>query len=55
MTTGISRRQFYELWSALRWSEQPKEIPEGITHVEHWLILIDDVIEIFNQHREEYF
>ena len=27
MTTGMSRPQFYELWSALLWSEQPKEKP----------------------------
>ena len=27
MTTGISRPRFDELWSALRWCEQPKEIP----------------------------
>ena len=26
MTTGMSRPQFDELWSALRWSEKPKEI-----------------------------
>ena len=31
MTTGISRPQFDKLWSALQWSEQPKEIPEGMT------------------------
>ena len=30
MTTGISRPQFDKLWSALQWSEQPKEISEGI-------------------------
>ena len=55
MTTGISRRQFYELWSALRWSEQPKEIPEGMPHAEHRWILIYDMVEIFNRHREEFF
>ena len=55
MNTGMSIPQFDELWSALLWSEQPKERPEGMPHAEHWWMLIDDMVEIFNQHREEYF
>ena len=54
MTTGMPRPLFDELWCALQWSEQTKEIPEGMPHVEHWWILLDDMIEIFNRHREEY-
>ena len=50
MTTSMSRPQFDELWSALLWSEEPKEIPEGMPHAEHWWMLIDDMVEIFNQH-----
>ena len=53
MTTGMSRPQFDELWSALRCSEQPKERPEGMPHAEHLWMLIDDTVEIFNRHREE--
>ena len=48
MTTGMSRPRFDELWSALRCSEQPKEIPEGMPHAEHRWMLIDDMVEIFN-------
>ena len=55
MTTGMSRPRFDELWSALRWSEQPKERPEGMPRAEHWWMLIDDMVEIFNRHREGYF
>ena len=55
MTTGMSRPRFDELWSVLKWSEQPKEIPEGMPHAEHRWMLIDDMVEIFNRHREEYF
>ena len=55
MTTGISRPKFDELWVALRWSEKPKEIPEGMPHVEHRWMIIYDMVEIFNRNREEYF
>ena len=48
MTTGMSRLRFDELWSALRWSEKPKEIPECMPHIEHRWMLIDDMVEIFN-------
>ena len=48
IATGISRPFFDALWSALQWSEQPKEIPEGMPHAEHRWMLIDDIVEIFN-------
>ena len=51
----MSRPRFDALCSALQWSEQPKEIPEIIPHADHRWILIDDIVEIFIQHREEYF
>ena len=41
MTTVMSMPVFDELWSALRWSEQPIEIPESMLHAEHrWMLLI---------------
>lgn len=54
MTTGISRPRFDELWSVLRWSNQPIEQSKGIPHVEHWWMLIGDMVEIFNQHKDDF-
>ena len=54
IATGISRPFFDALWSALQWSEQPKEIPEGTPHAEHWWMLIYDMFEIFNRQREDF-
>ena len=48
VTTSISRPRFDKLWSALQWSKKPKEIPGDMTHAEHWWMLIDDMVEIFN-------
>ena len=44
MTTGMSRMRFDELWSALRWSEQPKERPEGMPHADYRWMLIDNMV-----------
>ena len=54
ITSGMSSPLVDELWRALQWSEQPKEISEGVSHSYHRWVLIDDMVEIFNQHREEY-
>ena len=55
VTTGMSNPQFDELWRALRWSEQTKERPYGMPHAENWWMLIDNMVELFNQYREESF
>ena len=52
MATGTSMPQFDELWSALRCSEKLKERPEGVPHVEHRRMLINDMVGIFNLHKE---
>ena len=54
-TTGMSRNRFDELWSHLRWSEQPVQRPADKTHAEHRWMLVDDMVAIFNKHREENF
>ena len=54
-TTGMSRNRFDELWSHLRWSEQPPERPADKTHAEYRWMLVDDMVSIFNKHREENF
>ena len=48
--TGMPRQRFDDLWSALRWSTQPKDRPQDVSHAEHWWILINDMVDIFNQH-----
>ena len=30
--TGMSRHCYEELWKAIRWSDQPEERPEGMSH-----------------------
>ena len=54
-TTGMPRNRFDELWSYLRWSYQPVERPANKSHAEYRWMLIDDMVEIFNKHREENF
>ena len=51
----MSRPRFDELWSNLRWSQQPNERPPDKSHAEHRWMLIDDMVNIFNRHREENF
>ena len=53
--TGMPRQIFDNIWSALRWSHQVKDRPSGLSHSEHCWMLIDDMVDIFNQHREETF
>ena len=43
--TGMPRQRFDYLWSALRWSHQPKKRPEGMTHAEHRWMLVDDMVK----------
>ncbi len=53
--TGMPRQRFDDLWIALRWITQPKERPQGVSHAEHWWMLINDMVDIFNQHQEDKF
>ena len=49
------RQRFDNLWSALRWSHQVKDTPDGLFHAEHCWMLIDDMVYNFNWHREDTF
>ena len=53
--TGMARQRFDDLWSALRWSHQQKDRPSGLSHAEHRWTLIDDMVDIYNRHREDNF
>lgn len=53
--TGMSRPRFDDIWSDIRWSDQPDERPVGMNHGEYRWLLIDDMVTIFNKHREEFF
>ena len=55
LSSGMSRNRFDELWSCLRWSEQPDERPEEMNHAEYMWRLVDDMVDIFNRHRSDNF
>ena len=53
-TTEMSRKRFDELWSHLNnWNEKSVEQLKDKTHAEHRWMLVDDMVSIFNKHREE--
>ena len=54
-TTGMPRNRFDQLWRHIVWSEQPKERPEGVSHEQWRWMLIQDFVDNFNAHREEFF
>ena len=49
--TGMSRNRFDEIWSCIRFSEQPPERPEGVTSMDYRWMLVDDYIDAFNDYR----
>ena len=51
----MPRQRFDDLWSALRQSSQPKDGPWGVSYAEHKWMLINDIVDIFNQHRGDNF
>ena len=51
--TGMSRNRFDEIWSELRWSDQPDIRPPEMSHAEYRWLLVDDMVDIFNSHRED--
>ena len=54
-TTGMSRHRFDQLWRHVVWSLQPSERPDGMSHEEWRWALIQDFVDNFNSHREEFF
>ena len=53
--TGMSRNGFDEIWSELRWSDQPDFRPPEMSHSEYRWLLVDDMVDIFNSNREDSF
>ena len=51
--TGILMHRFDEIWSELRWSYEPDVRPPEMSHAEYIWLLVDDMVEIFNSHRED--
>ena len=51
--TGMSRHRFDEIWSELRWSDQPDVRPPEMSDAEYRWLLVDDMVDIFNTHRED--
>ena len=46
--TGMPRQKFNSIWSALKWSHQHKDRPDGLSDAEHRWMIIDDMVDIFN-------
>ena len=53
--TGMTRNRFEDIWSAIRWSDQPPAQPEGMSSERYRWMLVDDFIANFNEHRQRTF
>ena len=53
--TGMSQNIFDMIWSCLRWSHQPKQKEEVMTHTQYRWLLVDNFIDCFNTHRPDKF
>ena len=47
----MPRGRFDDLWSAIRFSHQPDDRPEEMTHEHFRWMLVDDFVREFNEHR----
>jgi Transposase IS4 len=50
--TGFSRNRFDDIWRHLRWSNQPREKPEGLSWEKYRWRLVDDHVARFNDHQQ---
>ena len=50
--TEMARLRFENIWSEMRWIYQPTERSDEMSHAEYRWLLIDDMVKIFNTHRE---
>ena len=48
--TGMPRMRFDDLWKYIRWSNQPRQRPEGMSSEQYRWQLVDDFIDKFNEH-----
>ena len=53
--TGMAQNIFDMIWSCLRWSHQPKQREEVMTHAQYRWLLVDDFIDIFNTRQSDNF
>jgi len=53
--TGMSIMRFDEILSEVQCGDQPTVRPTSISHAEYRCLLIDDMVKIFNKHREDSF
>jgi hypothetical protein len=49
--TGMSRNRYDDLWKNIRWSEQPADRPDGMSHSSYRWMLVDGFVNRFNQFR----
>lgn len=52
--TGMSRNCFDVIWQCIRFSEQPTNIPDGMTAEDHRWMLCDDFVSFINEHRKQF-
>jgi hypothetical protein len=53
--TGMSRNRFNDIWRCMRFSYQPPERPAHMDSEDYHWKLVQDFVQFFNDHREEYF
>ena len=54
--TAMSRNRFDELFRYIRFGIQPtNEVPDHLNHAQHRWLLVDQFVENFNRHRQQYF
>ena len=53
--SGMPRWRYDQIWLCIRFSDQPKVRPKGISHAHHRWMLIKDFVRNFNSHRADNF
>ena len=49
--TGMSKYRWLDIWGAIQFSYCPEDREDSVSHADHRWMLIDDMIENFNNHR----
>jgi heat shock protein HspQ len=55
MKTRFSRKRFNDIWSNIRFSNQPDEKPDTMTSEQYRWLLVDGFVSAFNKYRREKF
>ncbi len=53
--SGMSRNRYDILYTTISFSQQPEVRPENMRHEQWRWMLVDDFVDAFNRHREEFF